>query len=350
MREEILQFLHERMQIDDVTGDLMITKVSGMLFEPVDRTIREIKEYFSQTDYTPLFDKGDGKHVVTFGIFKRTDHKPKYWLNIVLFVATLITTLFAGSLNSGGNPFSNLQDVWIGIPFSFSIMAILTCHELGHYFMSKREGMVTTLPYFIPAPHFLGTFGAVIRMKSIVPSRSSLLKVGMAGPLAGFVVALPITIIGIALSTVQPAPEEIVFLRLGDSLLFSTLARLIHPVMPAGHDLYLHPMAFAGWIGFLITSMNLLPIGQLDGGHIAYSVFLRKRRRAYIPIFAVLILLGIFFWFGWIFWGLLAFFIARRDPMVQDAVTPLTRTEKLVTIIPLCVLVLAFIPQPFAFA
>jgi membrane-associated protease RseP (regulator of RpoE activity) len=350
MKEEILQYLHGKMEIDDVSGDLMITKVSGSLFEPVQRTIREIKDYFSHTDYTPLFTREKGKNVVMFGIFKKSDHKPKYWLNILLFVATLATTLFAGSLNSGGNPFANINDIWLGIPFSFSLMAILTCHELGHYFVSKREGMVTTLPYFIPAPHFLGTFGAVIRMKSIVPTRSSLLRVGMAGPLAGFIVAVPITIAGIALSTVQPMPEGTGFLSLGDSLLFSLLARLIHPSMPYGSDLFLHPMAFAGWIGFLITSMNLIPIGQLDGGHVAYSVFLGKRRMAYIPIFVVLMLLGVFFWFGWIFWGLLAFFIARRDPMVQDTITPLSAQERISTIIPLVILILTFIPQPFVLA
>jgi membrane-associated protease RseP (regulator of RpoE activity) len=350
MKEEILEYLQGKMQIDDVSGDLMITKVKGKLFGPVKRTIQEIKEYFSHTDYTPLFSREREKHVVMFGIFKKSDHKPKYWLNIVLFVATLITTLFAGSFNSGGNPFSNFNDIWLGIPFSFSIMTILTCHELGHYFMSKKQGMITTLPYFIPAPHFIGTFGAVIRMKSIVPTRSSLLRVGMAGPLAGFIVALPITIIGVAISTVQPAPEGEAFLRLGDSLLFSFLARVLHPDIPHGYDLFLHPMAFAGWIGFLITSMNLIPIGQLDGGHIAYSVFLGKRRLAYIPIFAGLVLLGIFSWLGWIFWGFLALFIARRDPMVQNTITPLTAQEKVTTIVPLMVLILTFIPQPFVFA
>lgn len=350
MKEEILQYLHDKMSIDDVCGDLMLTRVRGRLFEPVDRTVRDIKEYFSQTDYTPIFSHDGGKHLVTFGVFKRSAHKPKYWLNILLFAATIITTLVAGSLNSGGNPFANLNDVWLGIPFSFSLMAILTCHELGHYFVSKREGMVTTLPYFIPAPHFLGTFGAVIRMKSIVPTRSSLLRVGMAGPLAGFAVALPLTIIGIALSTVQPAPEGTGFLKLGDSFLFSLLARVIHPGIPQGSDLFLHPMAFAGWIGFLITSMNLIPIGQLDGGHVAFSIFLWKRKIAYIPIFIALILLGVFFWFGWIFWGLLAFFIARRDPMVQDTITPLSAQEKFAAVLPLAVLVLTFIPQPFTIA
>ncbi|UCC12301.1 MAG: site-2 protease family protein [candidate division WOR-3 bacterium] len=348
MKEEILQYLHGKMEIDDISGDLMVTKVSGSLFEPIERTIREIKDYFSRTDYTPLFTQEKGKNVVMFGIFKKSEHNSRYWLNVLLFMATLITTLYVGSGYNGGNPLENLNDIWLGIPFSLSLMAILTCHELGHYFVSKKQGMVTTLPYFIPAPFLFGTFGAVIRMKSIIPSRSSLLKVGMAGPLAGFIVALPIAIIGIMLSTVQSVPEGVEVWRFGNSLLFSFLARILHPQMPVGYDLYLHPMALAGWIGLWITSINLIPIGQLDGGHIAYSVFLGKRRMAYIPIFAVMIILGIFLYKGWIVWALLAFFISRRDPMVQDTITSLTLREKMLALVPLIIFVLTLIPQPFA--
>jgi membrane-associated protease RseP (regulator of RpoE activity) len=226
-------------------------------------------------------------------------------------------------------------------------MAILTCHELGHYFVSRKAGMITTLPYFIPVPfHFIGTFGAVIKMKSMVPSRKSLLRVGMAGPVAGFLVALPITIIGIALSEVRVAPEATGYLRLGDSLLFLLLGKILHPNIPSGADIFLHPMAFAGWLGFLVTSMNLIPVGQLDGGHVAYSVFHKKRRYFYGPIIALLVALG-FLWPGWFIWGLLAFFFARKDPMIQDSLTPLTNKERIYAVLPLIVLILTFIPQPF---
>ena len=345
--EEIINFLKTKMNIEDITGSLTITQVTGVLHQPVERTIRDIKNYFSQTDYTPLFDRVGKRHIIKYGVFKKAVDRPKYWLNILLFLATLLSTIFAGSLNSGGNPFKNFADLWLGIPFSFSIMAILTCHELGHYFMSRKAGMITTLPYFIPVPfHFIGTFGAVIKMKSVVPDRRSLLKVGMAGPLAGFLVALPITIIGIALSEFRPAPEDVEFLKLGDSLLFWGLAKIIHPNIPQGNDLFLHPIAFAGWLGFLVTSMNLIPIGQLDGGHISYSVFFKKRKFMYYPIFAGMIALG-FLWPGWFFWVLLSFFFARRDTVIQDAITPLTLKEKMLAIMPLIVLILTFTPQPF---
>jgi membrane-associated protease RseP (regulator of RpoE activity) len=347
MKEEYIDFLKTKMLVEDVGGSLFVTKVRGVLNPPVERTIDEIKKYFSETEYTPLFLHDKNKHIVQFGYYKKPEGRPKYWLNMILFAATILSTIFAGSLNSGGNPFENFSDLWLGIPFSLSIMAILTCHELGHYLMSRREGLITSLPYFIPVPfHFLGTFGAVIRMKSIVPSRKTLLRVGMSGPIAGFLVALPVCIIGISLSEIRAVPETTGLLTLGNSLLFSFLARFIHPNIPQGSDLFLHPVAFAGWIGLLVTSMNLIPIGQLDGGHVMYSLLLRKRRYLYIPIFGALIALG-FLWAGWLIWVLLAFFIARRDPVIQDTLTPLSTREKLYAIIPFMILILTFVPKPF---
>ncbi|UCG29919.1 MAG: site-2 protease family protein [candidate division WOR-3 bacterium] len=335
------------MSIEEVEGSSLMGRVEGKIYPPIGQTIDEIKDYFSHTEYTPLFREENDRHVIRFGIYRKPDTRPKYWLNILLFIATILSTILAGSLNSGGNPFSDPHDLILGIPFSLSIMAILTCHELGHYFVSRREGMMTTLPYFIPMPlHFIGTFGAIIRMKSIVPSRRSLLRVGMAGPIAGFLVALPISILGIYLSEIRIAPDAEGILRLGDSLLFWIFAKLIHTNIPQGHDLFLHPVAFAGWLGLFVTSMNLIPIGQLDGGHVTFSLFLKKRRYLYIPIFAAIIGLGLL-WLGWFIWALVASFIARRDPVIQDTLTPLTTRQKIYALIPFVILVLTFVPQPF---
>ncbi len=336
--DEILDFLKYKMTIDEVAGDTRITKVTGTINPPVDRTISEIKDYVSTTEYTPIFDSEGKQHVIKFGIFKKAEEKPKYWLNVLLFVATVVSTTFAGYLHYG--------NIFLGLLFSLSIMAILTCHEFGHYFVSKREGMITSLPYFIPLPgHIAGTLGAIIRMKSIVPSRSSLLKVGMAGPISGFLVALPITIIGIALSKIMPAPESGVVIKMGDSLLFLLLVNIIHPQIPQDAGVFLHPMAFAGWLGFLVTSINLLPIGQLDGGHVSYSVYLKNRKYLYIPVFAGLVALS-FLFIGWLFVVLLALFVARRDPIIQDSLTPLTNTEKLYALFILIIFIITFIPQP----
>ena len=345
--EQMLDFLRTKMSVTEIVDSPVAPKVRGTLHEPVQATIADIREYCSRAGFTPLFGEEGGHHVVQIAVFRKPGEGSRYWLNILLFFATILSTMLAGSLNSGGNPFTSVSDLLLGVPFSLSIMAILTCHELGHYFMSRREGMVTTLPYFIPVPfHFLGTFGAVIRMKSIVPSRSSLLRVGMSGPVAGFIVAVPICLLGISLSTVAPSVGAEGMLKLGDSLLFWLLARIVQPNIPAGSDLFLHPVAFAGWLGLFVTSMNLIPIGQLDGGHVSFAMFGRKRRYLYIPIFGALLALGLL-WLGWYFWVILAFFIARRDPVIQDSLTPLSLRERVYGIIPLIILILTFVPQPF---
>ncbi|MCX7995118.1 MAG: site-2 protease family protein [candidate division WOR-3 bacterium] len=348
MHQETIDYLQTKMFVLETIplGQSLIAY--GRLYEPVEKTIEEIKAFCKEYGYIPFFSQEGIYHKVMLGPMPEVVDKPRIWLNVLLFVATIFTTLLAGSFNSGGNPLENFSDITLGIPFSFSIMAILTFHELGHYFVSKKYGLVTSLPYFIPVPfHFLGTFGAIIRMKSIVPSRRALLRIGMAGPFSGFLIALLVSIFGLGLSEVRPAPATGNYLRLGDSLLFYILARIIHPVIPEGSDIFLHPMAFAGWIGFLVTSMNLMPIGQLDGGHIAYSVLLKNQKKLYLPVMICLIGFGIL-WQGWIIWGLLAFILARREPLIQDAITPLSRKEKIYAIIALLILVLTFIPQPFS--
>ncbi|MGQ9465859.1 MAG: site-2 protease family protein [bacterium] len=348
MIDEIIKFLTTKMAVESVVSNMSGVIIKGKLYEPIEQTIIEIKEYTKQYDYTPFFNKEGNYHTILLALLPKIYDRPKIWLNLLLFILTIFTTLLAGAFNSGANPFEKFSDILVGIPFSFSLMAILTCHELGHYFVSKKEGMITTLPYFIPVPfHFLGTFGAIIKMKSIVPSRKALLKVGMAGPICGFFVAFVISIIGIALSEVRTATPGGSYLKLGDSVLFYLLGKVIHPSIPAAADIFLHPMAFAGWIGFLVTSMNLIPIGQLDGGHVAYSILLKKQRMLYIPVILSLIGFGIL-WPGWIIWGFLAFILARKEPVIQDTITPLSKKEKLYALLPLIVLILTFIPQPFS--
>jgi membrane-associated protease RseP (regulator of RpoE activity) len=183
-------------------------------------------------------------------------------------------------------------------------MSILLAHELSHYIASRKHNVEATLPYFIPAPTLIGTFGAFIKMKSPVTTRKALLDIGISGPLAGFIVSVIVSVIGLYLSRVVPVQETKDALSLGDSLLFSTLSQLILDYQPGSEDVLLHPVAFAGWIGFFVTSLNLLPIGQLDGGHIAYSLF--GERHAYLSkgLIPILFLLGIFLWEGWALWAI----------------------------------------------
>jgi membrane-associated protease RseP (regulator of RpoE activity) len=346
--EPFIEFLKTKMTVEEADYDINFAQLTGHINPPLDRTIKDIEDYFKETGFTPIFNRQKGHDVVKLGIIQASVDKPRIGLNIVLFIATIFTTLWAGSNFQGGNPLKNINDLWLGIPFSFSLMAILTAHELGHYFVSRSYGMITSLPYFIPIPNFIGTFGAMIRMKSIVPDRRALLRVGMAGPIAGFIIALPIAVIGVALSPSVALPADGVYMRLGDSLLFSLIVKVVHPAIPTGMDLFLHPMAFAGWIGFLVTSMNLIPIGQLDGGHVAYSLLFQHRKKLYIPLAVVLVGFG-FLWFGWLVWGALAFWMSRRDPLIKNGLTPLTRKEIIWGLVPFLLLLLTFTPQPFVF-
>ena len=278
---------------------------------------------------------------------RKTRERPAWLLNLLLFFLTLLSTLIAGSLQEGGNPLHHLHELRRGIPFSFTLMAILGVHELGHYFVSRRRHIRVTLPYFIPAPSILGTFGAFIKMKSPVPDKRTLLDIGVAGPLAGFVVALPALITGLFLSSITPSTQT-ESLILGDSLLLKLLSFLIVGPIPANHDLILHPVAFAGWIGTLVTALNLLPLGQLDGGHVAYALLGKRQHWLARIIFFALIILG-FFWQGWLIWAVLILIMGMRHPAPLDDWTPLDGRRKALGLLALVIFVVCFIPVPFQF-
>jgi len=197
-------------------------------------------------------------------------------IHILLFLATIGTTLLAGSIMAGGNPFSAFSDLWKGLPFSTTLMLILGFHETGHYIYARKHGVDATLPYFLPAPTFIGTFGAFIKIKSPIYQRKALLDIGASGPIAGFLVAVPALIWGLLHSNVVTVTGEQLGIQLGDSLLMKLLTYSIFPTLLETQDIILHPVAFAGWIGLLVTMLNLLPIGQLDGGHIAYAILGRQ--------------------------------------------------------------------------
>ncbi|RME63046.1 MAG: site-2 protease family protein, partial [Nitrospirae bacterium] len=203
----------------------------------------------------------------------------RYLLPLVLFCLTVLSTLFAGALQKGLNPISDVKNLLAGVPFSLSLMSILLAHEFAHFFASKFNRVEATLPHFIPVPSIIGTFGAFIKMKSPIVTRKALVEIGASGPLAGFVVALFVSAYGLSLSEVVAVKDTGAGLVLGDSIVFKGLSWLILGNIPEGKDVLLHPVAFAGWIGMFVTAMNLLPIGQLDGGHIAYALLGPKLHR-----------------------------------------------------------------------
>jgi membrane-associated protease RseP (regulator of RpoE activity) len=305
--------------------------------EPFDYTISKENDVITIT--------GSGKDKVILRIPKI----PK--LHLGLFLATILTTLIAGAMMEGANIFSNPIEITKGIPFSFTLLLILGCHEFGHYYYAMKHNVDATLPYFIPAPPFLfliGTFGAFIKIKSPIYRRDALLQIGAAGPIAGFIIAVPALIIGLMISTVVTVDSEQVGIILGDSILMKILTALIHPGLPDNMDILLHPVAFAGWIGLLVTMLNLLPIGQLDGGHIAYAMLGDKHKIVAKAAFLALIPLS-FLSLNWLVWGILILVLMRttKHPPIQDIRTPLSKENMYVGYVCLVIFLLCFIPAPF---
>ncbi len=291
-----------------------------------------------------------------------------YLVHIVLFVLTFLSTLLAGALQKGINPFTEPWRIWEGLPFCISLMAILLTHELSHYFASKKNHTKATLPYFIPAPSIIGTFGAFIKMKSPITTRKALIEIGASGPIGGFVVAVFVSAYGLSQSQIVELPEGEGGLILGDSILFSLLSQLILGTPPEGKDVLLHPVAFSGWIGLFVTSMNLLPIGQLDGGHIAYALFGRRHHRRLSYLLTIILALAgvvrlylysdlfsgeIFdllrrhLWEGWAIWAVLLFMLGLEHPPVIYWEEPLRPSRAFIGYIALFIFIITFTPVPF---
>jgi len=277
--------------------------------------------------------------------------EPIRWrLALALFGVTVLTTLFAGAMQRGGDPFTHPADLALGIPFSFTLMTILGVHEMGHYLTARRHGVAVTLPYFIPMPvSFIGTMGAFIRIRQQIPTKRALIDIGASGPLAGFVVAIVAVAVGIPLShpVAATAPALSGGVQLGDSLIFAGLVKLFGTPLPEGSDLLLHPAAFAGWVGLFVTCLNLLPVGQLDGGHVAYAVWGRRQRVVSWLVVAALLVAGVIGWKGWLVWGVLIFILGTGHPPTFDEYRPLDPRRRRLGWLSLVVFVLTFTPNPF---
>ena len=277
------------------------------------------------------------------------------WTNIVLFLLTVISTLCAGALQEGVNWFSNpgiflsnpMLIISRGFPFSFSLLAILLCHESGHYITSRIHGVNVSLPYFIPAPTWIGTLGAVIRSRSAFMNRKQLLDVGASGPLAGLLIAIIVYSIGIHNSQILPLPSSgahdiMVF---GDSLLAKFITYLVRGPIPNGMAVYESSVAFAGWVGLLVTMLNLLPIGQFDGGHIMYALFGRKQVYLANAVLVALIVLS-FWWLGWAIWLVLAIIMKPAHPPTLMDEEPLSRGRRLIGYLSIAAFIVCFVPVP----
>ncbi|HKI06440.1 MAG TPA: site-2 protease family protein [Thermoanaerobaculia bacterium] len=242
----------------------------------------------------------------------------------------------------------------MGLSFSITALTILFAHEMGHYIACRRYGIACTLPYFLPVPLNFGTFGAFIKIKAPIGSKRQLFDVGIAGPIAGFVALIPFLLYGIAHST--PAPlhaaarvedAAATILLPGRCLAIELATWLFHGRLSEGVVLNLHPVALGAWLGLLATAINLLPLGQLDGGHILYAVTGRLQRRLAFPLWIVLGLMG-FYWPGWLLWCLIVLLIGLYHPPVYDESTPLDPKRRVLAWLAFLMFVLAFMPVPIA--
>ncbi len=310
---------------------------------------------FSPAPY-PLYAENGARDF--YAVPRMRSHE-RYWLYGLLFALTLLTTTIVGTAMQSDfdrnlpfdveNSFALYLSFWRhpaallhGLPFSLTLLAILLAHEFGHYLAAMYHRVEASLPYFMPSP-LLGTFGAFIRVRSPIYSKRVLFDIGISGPLAGFVFLLPALSVGLAFSKVIPGIASQGSLQFGAPLLQWLMGRAIFPGVPAA-DIYLHPVARAAWVGIFCTALNLLPIGQLDGGHIFYSFF-PKAHKTVSKILCVLLLPLGKFWYGWILWAVLLLIVGRRHPVIDDP-TELTPGRRTLGWIALAIFILCFIYAP----
>jgi membrane-associated protease RseP (regulator of RpoE activity) len=265
-------------------------------------------------------------------------------LNLGLFLLTVGTTILVGA----DFQVTDLAHLRLGLSFSASLLVILGAHEFGHYLTARAYGVTVSLPYFVPLPIWpMGTMGAIIRMRSPIPSRRVLFDVGIAGPLLGLVVGLPILLIGLWLSPVGRLHGLI--LQEGNSLAYLALKWLMKGPIPEGADVILHPMAMAGWLGLFVTALNLMPLSQLDGGHIAYAVLGRRFRWAVWGFLGVLLLLFAYSeWPGWLLWMVVAVVLGLKHPPPLDDLTPLDPRRRVLAAVAFGLLIVLLPPLPLA--
>jgi membrane-associated protease RseP (regulator of RpoE activity) len=333
-------------------------------------------------DVTPLFRIEDSRQTI---LLIRGTVRPKpgrTWVNLLLFALTVLSVMFAGTLSSYQGPLPNtfkgqimalITHLWVGWPFAVSLLGILLAHEFGHYFVGKAHGAAVSLPYFIPLPLSpLGTMGAFIQMKQLPRNKRALFDLAIAGPLAGLGVAIPVLLFGLSRSHLSPITAAQGSFVEGNSILYllakfavfgkllpqvpnlSGLPLLFHWISyffiaqpsPVGSlDVMIDPIAWAGWAGLLVTFLNLIPAGQLDGGHVIFTVFGRRVNRIIPFILAATVLLG-FFWSGWWLWAFLIFVLGRTHAEPLDQITRLDRSRKILAVLMLVIFLLVLMPVP----
>lgn len=338
----------------------LIVSFAGKLLTESEAAYEQLDAALQPLNHTPFFREVNGKHVVHV-MSGRIRRQPIRWTwNLVLFIATFLSVLYVGTmmglseLAASNAPLAQrlannpLPELWRGLPYALSILLILGAHELGHFFAARYHRVHVSLPYFIPMPfNLLGTMGAVILQREPHRNRKVLLDVGAAGPLFGLIFAIPVLMIGLATAPTGPVvPGGIVE---GNSFIYA-LAKTITfgEFLPNGSiDVYMNQLTTAGWVGLLVTALNLIPIGQLDGGHIVYSLVGNRARWLFFPVIIALIALT-FVSDIWFFWLVLLLLFGRVYAVPLDAITPLDTRRRVVAFLALVVFVLTFVPIPLS--
>lgn len=309
-------------------------KLYFIVYEYSKDKFKSLVEDLDQIGYLPFIDNYEENYKID--IAQKPQHgKSRIHLNVLLFIATVISTISAGYLFGGGK----LVD---GIAFSVALLAIIGSHETAHYFAAKKHGVRATLPYFIPAPTLIGTFGAVINVKSAIPHKDALFDLGVSGPIVGIIVTIPVLIIGVLLSKV--APMQNTAIQFIPSILMYIPMAIAFPSVPEGYGVMLHPVAFAAWVGIIITMLNLMPVAFLDGGHVSRSLFNEKSHKiiSFIGIGVTLLL-------GWIPMAILMaliMFMSKRHPGALDNVSKISGNRKKISLIVLVIFILCLSPIP----
>lgn len=386
--ETLNNFVSRIFRIEDVTtGDPargLIARYRGHLItEDSAAAYDQLAEQLKPYDITPLFRQEQGQQII-YLVPKRPEPRPaRAWVNIVLFILTVFSVMLAGAQPEGpvpsdtlGQVMALLKSILTGWPFALSLLGILLAHEFGHYLMSRYHKTPATLPYFIPMPFSpLGTMGAAIVMQGTPKNKRVLFDIGVAGPLAGIVIAIPVLLYGLAIShTTVIQPTNGMIQQEGNSLLYLLAKYMMfgkllpaptsthgaslalywlryfftgQPAPVGATDVLISSIAFAGWAGLLVTALNLIPAGTLDGGHVVYSLFGDKAGKAFPFIFGALLLLGLF-WSGWWIWAVLLLWLGRVHAEPLDQITQLDTKRRLVAALVIVIFILTFSPIPFA--
>jgi len=382
--DEVRQVMHIESQTWGGNGDAYLVTFRGQLSLSARKAYHQLAEGISDLKLTPLFKEDAGQHLIQIknGVIEAENKQS--WPNLVLFVITFFSILFAGLLFSYTGPqVLDLSLIWAHVQpklgeyfgFAVSLLAILTAHEFGHYFAARKHRTRVTLPYFIPFPISpFGTMGAFIRLQEPPRDKRVLLDIGLAGPVAGLLIAVPVLIYGLSLSTVQRLPQNLPaeYFFEGNSLLYLLLKYLVHnrvlpdpvsfqglqpfvywvkyfftgaPLPHGAAKVIIHPVAYAGWAGLLVTAFNLIPVGQLDGGHLMYSLLGNKAKKIWPVVFLILVALG-FVWMGWWLWAGLILIFGRTQAEPLDQITELNPARKMMAVLGLVIFLLVFTPVP----